>query len=301
MDVNVDYNDGRVSQLLHYSYVVRYSTRLDSTRFDLGRYLYPFDILRSNGQIKCSLWIYYCFFPFCWGLTLDATLRRRRQRQRRSRLPAHATKEKENELQLVCNGAAPSPSLPLADPTPYGHKSRYVPKPQPPHVMEQCNGFWLIAKLNTRRRRASGPAPVQEREGRGGGQQSVCGRVQCTASVTYLVQWPRRSSAWLWPGNSSGSAGRLASSACDRSSASADTAAARAARGSACRRVWRPVCPGSEREREGEMISYWLSITDWFIFVQQMNNWTFVSWAFDVIDNISVYQIKVKIEVTLSK
>lgn len=32
-----------------------------------------------------------------------------------------------------------------------------------------------------------------------------------------------------------------------------------------------------------------------------MNNWTFVSWAFDVIDNISVYQIKVKIEVTLSK
>lgn len=164
MDVNVDYNDGRVSQLLHYSYVVRYSTRLDSTRFDLGRYLYPFDILRSNGQIKCSLWIYYCFFPFCWGLTLDATLRRRRQRQRRSRLPAHATKEKENELQLVCSGAAPSPTLLLADPTPYGHKSRYVPKPQPPHVMEQCNGFWLIAKLNTRRRRASGPAPVQERE-----------------------------------------------------------------------------------------------------------------------------------------
>lgn len=259
MDVNVDYNDGRVSQLLHYSYVVRYSTRLDSTRFDLGRYLYPFDILRSNGQIKCSLWIYYCFFPFCWGLTLDATLRRRRQRQRRSRLPAHATKEKENELQLVCSGAAPSPTLPLADPTPYGHKSRYVPKPQPPNVMEQCNGFWLIAKLNTRRRRASGPAPVQEREGRGGGQQSVCGRVQCTASVTYLVQWPRRSSAWLWPGNSSGSAGRLASSACDRSSASADTAAARAARGSACRRVWRPVCPGSERDREKER---WL-VTDY--------------------------------------
>lgn len=55
VDVNVDYNDGRVSQLLHYSYVVRYSTQLDSTRFDLGRYLYPFDILRSNGQIKCSL------------------------------------------------------------------------------------------------------------------------------------------------------------------------------------------------------------------------------------------------------
>lgn len=32
VDVNVDYNDGRVSQLLHYSYVVRYSTQLDSTR-----------------------------------------------------------------------------------------------------------------------------------------------------------------------------------------------------------------------------------------------------------------------------
>lgn len=31
VDVNVDYNDGRVSQLLHYSYVVRYSTQLDST------------------------------------------------------------------------------------------------------------------------------------------------------------------------------------------------------------------------------------------------------------------------------
>lgn len=32
-----------------------------------------------------------------------------------------------------------------------------------------------------------------------------------------------------------------------------------------------------------------------------MNNWTFVSWAFDVIDNISAYQIKVKTEFTLPK
>lgn len=31
-------------------------------------------------------------------------------------------------------------------------------------------------------------------------------------------------------------------------------------------RLWK-----RERERKGEMISYWLSITDWFIFVQQMN------------------------------
>lgn len=78
-------------------------------------------------------------------------------------MPAHATETDRERTSARLQRCSPFTFfLPLADPTPYGHKSRYVPKPQPPHVMEQCNGFWLIAKLNTRRRRAPGPAPVQE-------------------------------------------------------------------------------------------------------------------------------------------
>lgn len=66
MDVNVDYNDGRVSQLLHYSYVVRYSTQLDSTRLDStwGVTFTHLTYFGRMGKLSARFEFIIAFFPF---------------------------------------------------------------------------------------------------------------------------------------------------------------------------------------------------------------------------------------------